>query len=168
MKGIEANAEIRVEQDVNLVLKKMKLKIFHDEILMMTDSRYKKCKANEDRIILKDGPLFRNCFGETVSVKYYQILIPKQLVNEVLRSLHGEFGKHPGLSKTINAYREKYYFPKKAQLIREWFISCEQCIRESPIDRRLTRLPLQNLNEHITVAEDANGFGSGITAIWWL
>ena len=69
----------------------------------MTDSRYKNYKANEDRIILKDGLLFRKYFGETGSVKYYQILIPKQLVKEVLRSLHGEFGKHPGIFKTIIA-----------------------------------------------------------------
>ena len=42
-----------------------------------------------------------------------------------------------------------------AQLIKEWVMSCEQCIRESRIDRSLTRPPLQNPNEHITVPEDA-------------
>ena len=44
MNGFKANAKIRVEQDVDLVLKNMKLKILgqpHDEVLMMTDSRYK-------------------------------------------------------------------------------------------------------------------------------
>ena len=95
----------------------MKLKILgqpHDEVLMMRDSRCKNYKANEDHIILKDGLLFRKNFAETGSVKYYQILIPKQLVSEVLRSLHGEFGKQPGISETIIAYREKNYFPKGA------------------------------------------------------
>ena len=156
--GIKANARIRVEQDVDLVLKNMKLKILgqpYDEVLIVTDSRYKNYKANEDRIILKDGLLYRKYFGETGSVKYYQILIPKQLVKEVLRSLQGEFGRHPGISKTIIAYREKYYFPKMAQLIREWVMSCEQCIRESRIERSLTRPPLLNPNEHLTVPEDA-------------
>ena len=158
MNGIKANARVRVEQDVDLVLKNMKLIILgqpYYEVLIMTDSRYKNYKANEDRIILKDGILFRKYFGETGSVKYYQILIPKQLVKEVLRSLHGEFGKHPGIYKTIIAYREKHYFPKMAQLIREWVMSCEQCNRESRIDRSLTRLLLQNPNEHITAPEDA-------------
>ena len=41
-----------------------------------------------------------------------------------------------------------------AQLIRVWFMSCEQCIRESRIHRSVTRLPLQNPNEHITAPED--------------
>ena len=68
MNGIKANTRIQVEQDVYLVLKNMKLKMLgqpYDEVLMMTDSRYKNCKANEDRIILKDGLLFRKFFGET-------------------------------------------------------------------------------------------------------
>ena len=126
MNGVKANARIRVKQDIDLVLKNMKLKILgqpHDEVLMMTDSRYKNYKANEDRIILKDGLLLGKYFGETGKVKYYQILIPKQIINEVLRSLHGEFGKYPGISKTIIAYGEKYNFPKMAQLIREYLMS---------------------------------------------
>ena len=156
--GIKANARLRSEQDVDLVLKNMKLKILgqpYDEVLIMTHSRYKNYKANEDRIILRDGLLFREHFGQTGSVKYYQILIPKQLLQEVLRSLHGEFGKHPGVYKTIIAYREKYYFPKMARLIKEWVMSCEQCLRESRSDRSFTHLPLHNPNEHITAPEDA-------------
>ena len=109
--GIEASARLRVEQDADLVLKNLKLKKLGqplDDVLLATDRRYKHYKANEDRIILKDGLLFRKYYGETGSLKYYQILIPKQLVKEVLRNLHGEFGKHPGITKTIITYREKY------------------------------------------------------------
>ena len=63
-----------LKKDVDLVLKEMKLKILgqpHDEVLIMTNSRYKSYKANENRIIVKDGLLFRKNFGETSSVKYY-------------------------------------------------------------------------------------------------
>ena len=158
MSGIKASARKQVQQDVDLVLKNLKLKILgqpFDEVLIMTDSRYKHYNTKEDRIVLKDGLLYRKYFGEKGSVKYYQILIPKQLVKEVLRSLHGEFGKHPGIFKTNIACREKYYFPKMAQIIRERVMSCEQCIRESRIDPSLTRPPLQNPNEHITAPEDA-------------
>ena len=42
-----------------------------------------------------------------------------------------------------------------AQLIREWVLSCDQCVREARINPRLTRLPLQNPNEYITAPEDA-------------
>ena len=42
-----------------------------------------------------------------------------------------------------------------AQLIREWVISCEKCIRELKINPQLTRPSLQNPNEHINAPEDA-------------
>ena len=156
--GIKASVRIRVEQDANLVLKNLKLKIFgqpHDDVLLTMDRRFRHYKANEDRIILKDRHLFRKYYRKTGRVKYYQVLIPNQIVNEVLRNLRGEFGKHPGITKTINAYREKYYYPNMAQLIREWVLSCEQCLRESRINPRRTRPSLQNPNEYITAPVNA-------------
>ena len=89
--GIKANARIRVEQDTDLIVKNLKLKILgqpYDDVLLTTDRRFQHYRANEDRIILKDGLLLRKYYGDTGNVKYYQILIPKQLVNEVRRSLH--------------------------------------------------------------------------------
>ena len=144
--GIKANARIRKEQDVDLALKNLKLKILAQpyEVLLTTEKRFKHYKANEDRIILKDGLLFRKYYGETGNIKYYQILIPKQLVDEVLRSLHGEFGKHPGITRTIIAYRQKYYYPNMAKLIRQWVMSCEQCNRESRVDDEHTTSPAES------------------------
>ena len=131
--GNKASARIRVEQDADLVLKNIKLEILgqpHDDVLLATERRFKHYKANEDRIILKDGPLFRKYYGETGRVKYYQILVPNQLVNEVLRNLHGDFGKHPGSTKTIIAYREKYYYPNIAQLVREWVCHVSNALKK--------------------------------------
>ena len=105
---IEANARIRVEHDVDLVLKNEKLEILghpYDEVLLTTDKRFKHYKVKEDCIILKDGLLFRIYYEETGNIKYYQILILKQLVDEVLWSLNGQFGKHPGITNTINALK---------------------------------------------------------------
>ena len=145
--GIKANARIRVEQVAELVLKNLKLKILgqpHDDVLLTTDRRFEHSKANEDRIILKDGLPFRKYYGKTGNVKNYQILIPQQLVNEILRSIHGEFGKQPGITKTMIAYREKYYYQNMAQLIKAWVMSCEQCLKKSRNNPQLTRPPLQN------------------------
>ena len=41
------------------------------------------------------------------------------------------------------------------KLIRHWVTSCEQYIRESRVEYRLTRPALQNPSEHITAPEDA-------------
>ena len=110
--GIQANAQMGVAQNADLVLKNLKLEIFgqpQDNVPLTTDRRFKHYKANEERNILKSGLVIRKYYGETSIVKYYQFLIPKQLVNEVLRSLFGEFGKHTGITKTIIENREKYY-----------------------------------------------------------
>ena len=108
--GIKANAQTRVEQNADLVLNNLKIKILdppHDDVLLTTERQFKHYKANGDRIIFKEGLLFWKYYGNTGSVKYYQTLIPKQLVSEVLRSLHGDFGKYPGFTTTIIAYREQ-------------------------------------------------------------
>ena len=83
---IKVNALTRVEQDFDIVLKNIKLKILgqhYEEVLLRTDRKYKQWITNEDRVILKNGLLFRKYYGETGSVKYYQNLIPKQLVDEL-------------------------------------------------------------------------------------
>ena len=100
--GIEAIAQIQVERDADPVPKNLKLKKLgqpHDDVLLLMERRFKHYKAHEDRIIVKDGLLFRKCYGETGNDKYYQLFIPKQFVNKVLRTLHGEFGKQPGITK---------------------------------------------------------------------
>ena len=158
MNGLKANARIRVTQEADLVLKNLKFKIFgqpHDDMLLTTDKQFKHYKAIEDPIILKDGLLFPKYYGETRSVKYHQLLKGKQLDSEVLRNLHGEYGKHPGITRTKMACREKDYDPNMAQLTRELVISCEQCIKKSRINRRRTHAPLRNPHEYITVPEDA-------------
>ena len=93
----------------------MKLKVLgqpHDEVLIVTDSRYKNYQANEDRLSLKDGLLYRKYFGETGSVKYYQILIPKQLVNEVLRNLHENLADTQDFPKQQLLTRKNIIFQK--------------------------------------------------------
>ena len=113
--GIEANARIRVEQDADLVLKNLKLKILgqpYDDVLLTTDSRFKHYKANEDCITLKDGLLFRKYYGETGSVKYYQILIPRQLVNEVLRSLTRRIWETSWNYQNDNCLQRKVLLPE--------------------------------------------------------
>ena len=116
--------------------------------------RFEHYKANEKRIILKVGLLFRQYDGETGSFEYHQTFIPIQLVDQVLRSLRGEFGKHPKVTDTIVAYRRKYYYQNMAQLIRKWVMSCQQCIREAQSQNQHTCLLLQLPGEHITAPED--------------
>ena len=158
MNGTKENARIWVEQNVYQILKNIEPKILgqpHAEVLTTTDRRFRHYKANEDRVILKTGLLLRNYYGETGSVRNYQILVPKQLVSEVVRSLHGGFRRHPGITTTKISYREKFHYPNMAQLIKGWLMSIEQCIKESRINRSLSSPPHQILIDITTTPEDA-------------
>ena len=64
---IKADAQLRLQKDVDITLKNVKLKIFsqpYDEVLLVTDRRYRHYKANDDRIIFEDGILFRKYGGK--------------------------------------------------------------------------------------------------------
>ena len=80
MNGIKADAQKRVEQDANLVSRKIKLKRLtrtYDESLLTTDKRYKHYKANEDGLFVRDGLQLLKQYRENGSVKNFEIFKPK-------------------------------------------------------------------------------------------
>ena len=158
MNVIKANVRRRVEQEVDLVQKISKLELFgqpYNEVLLATDVGYKRYKAKEYCIIFKDSLLFSNYYEESGNNNYLPILTPEQLVHGVLRTLHGDFRKQPRATKTIIGYKGKCCFLKLAQLIRKWVMPSKQCSRESWIDYKFSRLPLQYHTENLTATEDA-------------
>ena len=79
---------------------------------MATDHRALQYTAQESRITLKDGQLYRQYFGETGAVKYLQVLLPEQLVDSFIEAHHGPHDKHPGITKVIQQCREKILLPR--------------------------------------------------------
>ena len=101
---------MRHQQDRDNVLRNYKLRLLnepYDEHLMATDHRSLHYTAQESRIILKDGLLYRQYFGETGAVKYLQVLLPEQLVDSFIEALHGSHDNHPWITKVIQQCREK-------------------------------------------------------------
>ena len=139
-------------------MKNLKLKVLrwpYNVVLLKLYSRFQQYKANEDRIILRDGLLLRKCYGEIGSLINCQILLSKLLVKKVLRSMYGEFGKHPGTTTTNIAYREKLCYLNTAQLNRKWVLSCEQCTMESNIDNQTNHPPVKDSCAHVTGLDNA-------------
>ena len=80
------------QQDQDNVLRSYKLRLLketYDEHLMATNHRALQYTAQEPRIILKDGLLYRQYFGETGAVEYLQVLLPEQLVDSFIKAHHG-------------------------------------------------------------------------------
>ena len=153
MNAIEANARIRIERDVNLTLKNLKLRNLGqlDEVLLTPDRRYKHYKQMKIA-----WSTMAWCCRSIIENWELQILPSshiEQLVDEVLWNLYGYVRRYPGITKIIIANREKYSNPKMAELLKKWAMSCKQCIKESQIDGRLIGSPQNNLSDHRTGTE---------------
>ena len=91
--AIKEDARIRVEQDSNLVFKAIKRKLIcedNDKLLLQTDPTAKRLLVHENRLIVKDGILMSNYYGECGQVTHHQILIP-----ELLKVDHRTFESNP-------------------------------------------------------------------------
>ena len=155
--AIKEDARIRVEQDSDLVIKTIKKKLIceeYDKHLLQTDPTAKRLLIHESRLIVKDGILMRKYYGECGQVTHHQILIPEHLIAELLKAIHGQMGKHPGITKMIQECRSKYYYPGLAKRIRQWVMQCEDCIKYKRINNAQIRPKMINNTEHVLGPED--------------
>ena len=110
--AIKENARIRVEQDSDPGFKAIKRKLLcevHDKHLIQTNTTAKRHLIHENRLIVKDSIPMRKYYGECGQVTHHQLLIPEHLNTELLKAIHGQMGKHPGLTKMIQECKSKYY-----------------------------------------------------------
>ena len=151
------DARIRVEQDSNLVFKAIKRKLICEEFdkhLLQTGPTAKRFLVHENRLIVKDGVLLRKYYGECGQVTHHQILIPGHLITELLKAIHGQMGKHPGITKMIQECRSNYYYSGLANRNRQWVMQCEVCIKYKRINGRQIRPKMINNTEHVLGPED--------------
>ena len=96
----------------------------------------------------------RKYYGECGQVTHHQILIPEHLITELLEAIHGQMGKHPGITKMIQECRSKYYYPGLAKRIRQWVMHCEDCIKYKRVNSSQIRPKMINNTEHVLGPED--------------
>ena len=155
--AIKEDARIGVEQDSDLVFKAIKWKLIceeYDKHLLQTDPKAKRLLVHENRLIVKDGILVRKYYGECGQVTHHLILTPEHLITELLKAIHGQMGKHPGITKMIQECRSKYYYPGLAKRIKQWVMQCEDCIKYKRINNSQIRPKMINNTEHVLGPED--------------
>ena len=130
--AIKEDAQIGVEEDIDIVFKAIKKKLIfeeNDKHLVQTDPNAKRLLVHENRLIVKNGILMRKYYRECGQVTHHQISIPEQLITELLRAIHGQMGKHPGITEMIQECRSKNHNPGIAKRIKQWVIQYEDCIK---------------------------------------
>ena len=106
------NAKIRIEKNNDPVLRNLRKiveKQISDENEFISDTRYKYYQQNLPRTEVRNDVLVRKYYDDTGMISHYQLLLPHQLPNEFLHSLHGQSAKSPGIAKKIQEARRKRY-----------------------------------------------------------
>ena len=149
---------MRQQQDQDNVLRNYKLRLLkepYNEQLLASDPRAARYIAQDSRIILKDGLLYRQYYDQTGKVKFLQILLSEHLVEPFILAHHGQAGKHPGIAKVIQQCREKYYYPGMAARIAHHISRCTQCLQTKRTDKRSITPPMIDTSKMALGPEDA-------------
>ena len=101
-----------------------------DEQIFLDDARYMHYFRNKKRIIIKDVILCRQYYYDLGEVSHLQVFLPRQLLKVLIESLEGTPSKHPGISKMVQEFEQKYYFPSMPTCVRNWVRDCETCIQD--------------------------------------
>ncbi|KAK3753675.1 hypothetical protein QZH41_003322 [Actinostola sp. cb2023] len=81
-----------------------------------------------DRLQLRDGVLYRKWESEEGDTVQWQLLVPKSLRPEVLRGLHdAKTAGHLGVTKTLGRVKQRFYWYKCSQDVRDWCRKCDLC-----------------------------------------
>lgn len=80
-----------------------------------------------DKITLQNGVLMRRYQDVGSEGEISQVIIPKQESSGVWRAYHKRMG-HPSGERTLAALRERCYWPRMTQDVKEWTGTCLQCV----------------------------------------
>ena len=79
-----------------------------------------------DRLVEKDGLLYRQVFRPDGAEVIFQLLLPAVLKTDVLTEVHQGHG-HQGVERTLELLRQRCYWPGMSADVVQWCQACERC-----------------------------------------
>lgn len=118
------------------------------------------------RLVIKDGLLYRKVKRPS-EMEIYQIVLPKEHVSMVLKSLHDESG-HLGVEKTLGLIRDRFYWPKMGAEVEQYVRNCGRCVtrkalpqRAAPLKQITSQGPLDLVCiDFLSLESDSQGFSN--------
>lgn len=74
----------------------------------------------------REGVLYRQSHQSGGGREIFQLILPKCLQEEVLRSIHEGHG-HQGVDRTLQLMRERCFWPGMTKGVEQWCQNCERC-----------------------------------------
>lgn len=115
------------------------------------------------KLFIQNHLLYRKVEKNGTEVK--QLVLPREYVPMVLRSLHDESG-HLGMDKTIEFIRNRFYWPKMGVEVEQYIKNCGRCItrkalpqRAAPLKQITSQGPLDLVCiDFLSLESDSQGF----------
>uniref|UniRef100_A0A3B1J8K5 Gypsy retrotransposon integrase-like protein 1 n=1 Tax=Astyanax mexicanus TaxID=7994 RepID=A0A3B1J8K5_ASTMX len=79
-----------------------------------------------DRLVEREGVLYRRAYPSGRGSEYFQLLLPQCLQKEVLHSVHDDHG-HQGTERTLQLLRDRCFWPNMTQDVERWCQQCQRC-----------------------------------------
>ena len=127
---------------------------FFNEIDLASENWYQHYLQNITKNEIKQEVSTRRYYKLTGTTSHYQILLPAQLLEEFLQSVHGQNSNYPGFTKMIQEARQNYYYPCIAKYIQNRVSNCQICIQTKRINNYRLRTELLNCLEWDRGPED--------------
>uniref|UniRef100_A0A3B3I428 Gypsy retrotransposon integrase-like protein 1 n=1 Tax=Oryzias latipes TaxID=8090 RepID=A0A3B3I428_ORYLA len=90
------------------------------------------------KLVLVDGLLYRKV-EKPLGTEVHQLVLPKEHVARVLKSIHDESG-HLGVDKTVELIRNRFYWPKMGAEVEQYVKTCGRCITRKALPQRAAPL----------------------------
>ena len=115
-KQFRGNAKVRLEQTNDIALRNPRAKLQgnpcdeNDLAINQHCLQTKNQNSELTRIEIKQDVLTCKNYTDTGTTSHYQILLPTQLLEELLQALFGHNSNQPGITKMIQELRPKYHY----------------------------------------------------------
>ncbi|KAL3992407.1 methyl-CpG-binding domain protein 2 [Sarotherodon galilaeus] len=86
-----------------------------------------------NKLVITDGVLYRKVQRQP-GREIHQLVLPREHVAMVLRSLHDESG-HLGVDKTVELIRDRFYWPRMSAEVEQYIRNCGRCVAQPDSQR---------------------------------
>ena len=80
------------------------------------------------QLLIRRGLLFKKIQTRTQKDESLQFILPKDFRKQALEACHDDMG-HPAHERTLEVLRQRFFWPKMTQEVKEHVQCCERCIR---------------------------------------
>ncbi|CAI5678658.1 unnamed protein product [Oreochromis niloticus] len=91
-----------------------------------SDPEFVLMRREVSKLVMRDGLLYRTTRKQSGD-ELYQLVLPSQYREQVLRSAHDDMG-HLGIERATDLLRERFYWPKMANDVEQYVKNCGVCV----------------------------------------